>query len=197
MHPGSFVHDWGPARASSLPGRFSFFLPSGGGHMWIQGWLLASLVVFVCWFLKTTALNWWEGRVYLEYFLPFDYYYFFVLHRYKGEVGISVLEPDRINFLKCPMRQSHQITSVGYIIILRRWKKAMWRPAALSIPDTRGLGCDPWSESRDEKWAVGPVFLFFISPSVERPSQDGPESIQLLELAEMTFLKISLLIGVY
>lgn len=39
MHPGSFVHDWGLAQASSLPNDFQCFCCQEGRLMWIQGWL--------------------------------------------------------------------------------------------------------------------------------------------------------------
>ena len=37
MHPGSFVHDWGLAQASSLPNDFQCFCCQEGRLMWIQG----------------------------------------------------------------------------------------------------------------------------------------------------------------
>ena len=42
----------------------------------------------------------------------------------------------------------------------------------------RGLDCDPWSETRGEKWASWSVFLFY--QPISGLSHDGTESIHLL-----------------
>lgn len=58
-------------------------------------WLPSCFCLLVFW--KLLLLIDGKVGVYLEYFYPLITI-IFCLHRYKGEVGISVLEPDRINF---------------------------------------------------------------------------------------------------
>lgn len=83
------------------------------------------------------------------------------------------------------MRQSPQITSVGYIIILRRWKKAVWRPAAFSILTARGWAVTPGLSPGVRSGQVGPCFCFSSAHQWALPGWTRKHPAA--ELAEVTF----------